>query len=116
MKKILYLEDQEILTKNALKVLKPFNVKLKTTGADAIKYLNGGFKPDIALLDYSIVGEKDLSLKIVEEIRKANKNCRIISITNIGEAFVRVHYPEYVEYFSKMKLISGNTILDFLNK
>ena len=83
MKKVLILEDEEIIGRIYANGLKDagFQVKWETTTNGAIETARK-FKPDIILLDHAIRDEEQSGLDIIPELKKMLPDSSVIMLSN----------------------------------
>jgi len=83
MKKILLLEDEEVLANIYKKNLEKagFSVKSTETVKEASEIIKD-FKPDLALIDHGIRGQDEAGLDFIPELKKSHPDTKVIMLTN----------------------------------
>jgi len=83
VKKILILEDEEIIGRIYAHGLKDagFRVKWETTTNGALQTAKS-FKPDIVLLDHAIRDEEQSGLDIIPELKKMLPDASVVMLSN----------------------------------
>ena len=83
MKKVLLLEDEEVLGSLYEKHLK--NAKNEVIWVKSLSDLRGAikqFKPDVAFLDQGIAGDDESGMDLIPEIKKVSPKAKVIMLTN----------------------------------
>ena len=104
---ILLIEDEAILAKNVKRFLErqDYDVRIAGDGADGLRQFDA-FKPDLVLLDFHLPGGNGLD--VLGEIRKRDRNVKVILVTGHGSVQLAVDAMKAgaYDYLSKPLVLS----------
>ena len=109
---VLIIEDEPTLGKNMMNYLgrHGYEARLAESGEQGLQQLDE-FKPDVVLLDYNLPGIN--GLEVLERIRKADGQVKLIMITGHGSAQIAVDAMKAgaYDYLSKPVVLSELKLL-----